>query len=549
MKMVKYYLIAAVIYVAIGLWSPLYLVQIGFLWIGLSLIAVSAAYVLNKPNIFRKGVGGRIPIGIRWIFYPFLLGVGAYNSYARRYDKVPPIQKIDNDIFLACRLFPKDVDYLSEHGVTGILDVTAEFNGLDWSADNADLAYFNIPVLDHMPPKREDLLVAIKWIDEQVRNQGKVVIHCALGRGRSVFVTAAYLLSRDDTLTIEQVMNKIQSIRKTARLNTKQLEALTKIKSEGVLASHKKLALIANPVSGGGKWPNEKDGIIKRLEAHYELIIKETTPTISAKTLTREAVKMGCNVIVACGGDGTVGEVADVLAGSDMSLGILPLGTANALSMILLGSGSKLSPMSSACDAIISGHIHTIDTAVCNQKRVLLLCAVGVEADMIKRSDREEKNRKGQLAYIQYFFESLTQAEQRTYQVTLDNDAERVIETRSLVIANAAPASTVLAQGGGNPNPRDGLLDISWFSEDTTSMSAVAGLTTNGLLDGKFEEHIEHTQRQSIEIKANNEFDYVIDGEVYQAKALSVKCEPGSLRIIGADHVLNYDQIRPAEVS
>jgi len=47
--------------------------------------------------------------------------------------------------------------------------------------------------------------------------------------------------------------------------------------------------------------------------------------------LTQESIKEGANIIVACGGDGTINEVASSLVGTDIKLGIIPLGSGNGL--------------------------------------------------------------------------------------------------------------------------------------------------------------------------------------------------------------------------
>ena len=59
--------------------------------------------------------------------------------------------------------------------------------------------------------------------------------------------------------------------------------------------------------------------------------LAETHRAGHATELARDAVRAGARLVVAAGGDGTIAEVADGLSGSDASLGIIPLGTANVL--------------------------------------------------------------------------------------------------------------------------------------------------------------------------------------------------------------------------
>ena len=183
MFIVKYYLGGALAALLLAYFSQSVFMAIPLAWIGLSLTAVGSAYLLQKPAIFRKKQDGSIPFYVRWLFIPFLVGVQLYNAWARKHDKVPAIQKIDDDLYLACRLFPSDVEYLQGQNVKAILDVTAEFDGLDWTATSEELAYLNVPVLDHQSPNEEDLLSAVNWIDNQRRAKRGVVVHCALGRG------------------------------------------------------------------------------------------------------------------------------------------------------------------------------------------------------------------------------------------------------------------------------------------------------------------------------------------------------------------------------
>ncbi len=534
MFIVKYYLFGAWLSFVGAYFSTSLYFTIILCWIGLSLAAVSTAYILQKPSIFRKKSDGSIPFYIRWVFIPFLLGCQLYNAYSRKTDKVPPIQKIQDNLYLACRLFPSDIDYLMEENVKAILDVTAEFDGLDWTAQQDDLDYLNLPVLDHQSPKPSDLLKAVNWIDNHLDNDKGVVVHCALGRGRSVLVMAAYLLSKNLATDAVDAVEKIQHIRETAGLNSHQLKQLQKIHQSGLLCSAKKLAIIANPVAGGGKWPKYKDEIIQRLTPHFNLSIFETTAKIGAKELTKQAISEGAQCIVGCGGDGTVAEVAGEVVNTDISFGILPMGTANALSHALYGASSKIVPISLACDIIINDNVMQIDTASCNDELMLLLAGVGLEQEMIEKANREEKNKGGQMAYLKSLWRAMERNDHQRLDVRVNGKEQLQLDTASLVIANAAPFTTVLAQGGGEPNVKDGELDVTWI-EQSSSLSDqlvnLAGLTLSGLTEKAERDNIAHLNAREVEIKSDGPIKYVIDGENRQSDKLVVKVMPASLNI------------------
>tara|TARA_R110000772_G_scaffold208440_3_gene319004 strand:+ start:1796 stop:3415 length:1620 start_codon:yes stop_codon:yes gene_type:complete len=538
MFIVKYYLIGAILaFLALLLTSTLYF-KVIFAWVGLSLSLVSLAYIFDLPWIFRKKSNGSIPFYIRWIFIPFLLGTQLYNAWARKYDKVPAIQEIEKNLFLACRLFPSDIPYLRKQGVSAILDVTAEFDGLDWTAENEELAYYNLPVLDHKSPKSEELLKAVHWVDNHISNANGVVIHCALGRGRSVLVMAAYLLSKNKSLTVAQALEKITGIRSTAGLNKAQLRALVQFNKDNLFTKQNNIWIIANPVSGGGKWLENKAEVIQRLSPYFVCNILETTKEISAKTLTQQAIKNGANTIIASGGDGTLTEVATELVETDITMGILPMGTANALAHVLFGISSKFIPLSTACDVIIAGQKTKIDSAKCNENLMLLLAGLGFENKMITGANREEKNNGGQFAYLQAFFQAVNSNEVLALKIKIDDHPEQSVDTTSLVIANAAPFTTILAQGRGAPNIKDGLLDVTWISPQqdmTDNVLSLAELAWSGLTEQSQPVQSEHNYAKKIVITADHELEYVIDGEVFSTNRLHIEVMPKSLNILSND--------------
>lgn len=265
MFIVKYYLLGALVALLAAIYIPQIVVSLLLLWVSLSLALVSAAYLFDFPSIFRKSQDGKIVWWIRWAFIPFLLGAKAYNAWERRRDTVPPIQQVSENLYLSRRLFPSDLAFLDSHDISCIVDVTAEFAGLESAMTDKQFNYLSIPVLDHKAPTLERLRHAMNWIDTQIACGRSVVVHCALGRGRSVFVVAAYLLSKDPSLSVESVMQKINSVRSTARLNNLQIKTLRAISEKGVLALDEPTWMVVNPVAGGGKWQQYEQHVIREL--------------------------------------------------------------------------------------------------------------------------------------------------------------------------------------------------------------------------------------------------------------------------------------------
>jgi len=95
----------------------------------------------------------------------------------------------------------------------------------------------------------------------------------------------------------------------------------------------RKAALLYNPDSGGSKHrQRELDSalaILRRGGVEADLV--PTKSPDHAEDETRHAIDDGCDTIFACGGDGTIHNIAQALANTSTTLGILPIGTANAL--------------------------------------------------------------------------------------------------------------------------------------------------------------------------------------------------------------------------
>src|SRR5215467_8025793 len=96
----------------------------------------------------------------------------------------------------------------------------------------------------------------------------------------------------------------------------------------------RRAALFYNPLSGRRKKyrPQDVEATASVLRnAGVEVDVAPTRAASDAAAQVRMAVRDGFDTIVACGGDGTIHDVLQGLAGKDAALGIIPLGTANAL--------------------------------------------------------------------------------------------------------------------------------------------------------------------------------------------------------------------------
>ncbi|MBW4533146.1 MAG: methylglyoxal synthase [Pleurocapsa minor HA4230-MV1] len=290
--------------------------------------------------------------------------------------------------------------------------------------------------------------------------------------------------------------------------------------------------LIFNPISGNGNGQQDLEFIKQTLEPHLHLEVHLTSPDIDPRELAEQAIAQDADLIIASGGDGTISAVAGAVIGTDIPLGVIPRGTANAFSMAL-GITQQINQLRRACEIILAGKVRTIDAALCNNLPLILLAGIGYEAETIEKADREAKNRWGSLAYIMAGWRQLD--EQQLFEAEIEIAGEiRTFQAGAITIANAAPPTSVLAQGIGEVVVDDGLLDITIATVDnklqavTTllGMLGAALIRTNAGLD-----NVVHLRSPKVKISANPIQKVVLDGEIIGNTPLEIECLPQSLKV------------------
>lgn len=127
--------------------------------------------------------------------------------------------------------------------------------------------------------------------------------------------------------------------------------------------------------------------------------LRETWGPGTATRLAREAASEGAAVVLACGGDGTVNEVINGVAGTETAVGVLPAGTANALARELgypsdpERAAEKLRGMTVRRVAL--GRV-TWEASV---RYFVLACGAGLDAELMMRAETIGKKRWGMFAY------------------------------------------------------------------------------------------------------------------------------------------------------
>ncbi|MEM8505295.1 MAG: YegS/Rv2252/BmrU family lipid kinase [Cyanobacteria bacterium P01_D01_bin.1] len=290
--------------------------------------------------------------------------------------------------------------------------------------------------------------------------------------------------------------------------------------------------LIFNPVAGHGD--PEKDLILIKelLEPHISVRVHHTTKAVHPKQLVRSALIQKPDLIIASGGDGTVSAVAGALINKQIPLGIIPRGTANAFSAAL--GISSITPIRRACQIILDGQTKTVDAAYCNGTPMILLMGIGFEVSMIEGADREKKDKWGTLAYLMAGWQALSERNHFEVEVTGGGKTYPAFETGSVMVANAAPPTSVLTHGAGDVVIDDGLLDITIAVAESKAEAIATLLSLFGAAVAKTETNrpnVLHGRTRRLKIATNPPQKVVIDGEIVGTTPVKVECIPNGLTV------------------
>src|SRR5579863_2696114 len=170
----------------------------------------------------------------------------------------------------------------------------------------------------------------------------------------------------------------------------------------------RRVALIHNPQSGQSLFARDKAlarAITLLRESGIEADSLETDGPGSAKNLARAAMRNGYDTILACGGDGTVHETLQALVGSDVALGVIPLGTANALAQDLgLGTspvGAMRKLLTATPTQVPVGRIFYRDQQGTERSSFFTVAAgIGADALLMASMDAGLKRRFGYILYL-----------------------------------------------------------------------------------------------------------------------------------------------------
>lgn len=215
-----------------------------------------------------------------------------------------------------------------------------------------------------------------------------------------------------------------------------------------------KIHFIINPIAGKGE--NElSEALLETYfpKTEYSISIKKTEFVLHAPALTKKSIEEGAEIIVACGGDGTINEVASCLVNTSVVLGILQMGSGNGLA-----SNLKIPKNIKRALAIIKNqNIITIDTGTINGEPFFSNTGVGFDAHVI--SDFEENTTRQLFSYLQSTLRTLKKYHYKNTVELKYNETTELISPFLLFVSNSNEMGYKMSLTP-KASLQDGLLDV-----------------------------------------------------------------------------------------
>lgn len=191
----------------------------------------------------------------------------------------------------------------------------------------------------------------------------------------------------------------------------------------------KRLLIIRNPTAGQRRARDYAKALALFREAGCAVTVAETAARGDAMRFAREADEAAFDAVVAVGGDGTINETVNGLAGRKLPLGVIPLGTSNVLAHEI-GVGKDIGR---AVETILTGQRTPIAVADAGGHLCCLMLSAGSDARAVARVRPALKSLLGEGAYYIAGLEEIIAGSHRMLQVEVDGKAH---EAATVVVMN-----------------------------------------------------------------------------------------------------------------
>jgi diacylglycerol kinase (ATP) len=289
-----------------------------------------------------------------------------------------------------------------------------------------------------------------------------------------------------------------------------------------------KTCIILNPAAGKAR---DLEDVVAQLARVPNGEIQISSKPGSAARFASSALRKGCDIIIAAGGDGTLNEVINGIGENlgDARVGLLPLGTGNDFARTI----GVPTDLESAIDLIVIGETRAVDLVRVTSDEVryfVNVSAGGFSGLVDEKLTPEMKKTWGPLAYLRSAAAALP--ELRAYRTTLafDNSESLMLDLYNVVVANGryVGAGTLIAP---EASIDDGLLDIVLIPQRSAAelalLAAQVALGTHLTSDA-----IVFRRAADLTVNSKPGMWFNVDGELVGNEPARFEILPRALRFI-----------------
>lgn len=284
--------------------------------------------------------------------------------------------------------------------------------------------------------------------------------------------------------------------------------------------------LVVNPVAGSRFRGVEVDKAISDLRSSIlDVAVERTNGPGQATELARRAADAGYDLVVACGGDGTISEVANGLAGSGVPMGVLPTGTVN----IWATEAGIPRDLRKAARVLLDGVARPVDLGLAGSRYFLLMAGLGLDGAIARNLHLPMKRALGRAAYVMAGMWTITGFEGARVDIRVDGQRlERDVVW--IVIGNTR------LYGGHvtvTPDARvdDGLLDLCIFSGHSFFASAGGMIALLGKRHLALKS-VEYRQCREVMVESTRPLPLQADGDYVGETPQAFRVAPGALHVM-----------------
>ncbi len=285
---------------------------------------------------------------------------------------------------------------------------------------------------------------------------------------------------------------------------------------------------VINPISGKGKHQITESLVALYFPANeYNLFMHYTERKMHAIELTKQALNEGANIIVACGGDGTIHEVATQVVGKDVLFGIIPVGSGNGLASNL----QIPKDIKQALQVIRDRKSMAMDVGSLNGKYFFSNLGFGIDATIIDKYEKSGKRKLG--SYIKAALNSAQEYKAKRMKVTYNGQTKEV-NPLLLFISNSNEMGYKMSLTP-KASLTDGLLDYIMVPKINLLKQLTFGLYVVLKKTEKFRKtDCAQTPKIEVEIFESNKNGVQMDGEYYEfdTNHFLIEIVKGSLKVI-----------------